>query len=230
MRRNRTLTTERKGFTLIELLVVIAIIGILAAILYLVFARARDKAKSAPCISNLKQLATALIMYTNDTDGVGPFTTCGAYYGAPVSENYVYGNWEQKLSASKNATALRPDKTKWGWSPLYSCPLGGAYAMPWNRGGHGLAGNCTDAAPWNINDIVEPSLTVVIGDCMTNFGEPSSFWTTQGTGNTTARHGSVNYEAFADGHVKGVTPSWLEDEYTNAAASGKGRWWYATIQ
>lgn len=58
----------RRGFTLIELLVVIAIIAILAAILFPVFARAREKARQASCSSNLKQLALAMLMYAQDYD------------------------------------------------------------------------------------------------------------------------------------------------------------------
>jgi prepilin-type N-terminal cleavage/methylation domain-containing protein/prepilin-type processing-associated H-X9-DG protein len=57
------------GFTLIELLVVIAIIAILAAILFPVFARARETARGASCTSNLKQLSTAVHMYIQDYDG-----------------------------------------------------------------------------------------------------------------------------------------------------------------
>jgi prepilin-type N-terminal cleavage/methylation domain-containing protein/prepilin-type processing-associated H-X9-DG protein len=60
---------RKRGFTLIELLVVIAIIAILAAILFPVFARAREKARQASCQSNLKQLMLGMLMYAQDYDG-----------------------------------------------------------------------------------------------------------------------------------------------------------------
>jgi prepilin-type N-terminal cleavage/methylation domain-containing protein len=67
------LRTVSKAFTLIELLVVIAIIAILAAILFPVFAQARDKARQAACLSNVKQIALGIAMYRQDWDGCGPF-------------------------------------------------------------------------------------------------------------------------------------------------------------
>lgn len=66
---------NRKAFTLIELLVVIAIIAILAAILFPVFAQAREKARQTSCLSNGKQIGTAFLMYTSDYDEYLPLTT-----------------------------------------------------------------------------------------------------------------------------------------------------------
>src|SRR5687767_10639650 len=59
---------RRPGFTLIELLVVIAIIALLAAILFPVFAQARDKARQSSCLSNTRQIGSALMMYGQDYD------------------------------------------------------------------------------------------------------------------------------------------------------------------
>jgi prepilin-type N-terminal cleavage/methylation domain len=63
---------RRHGFTLIELLVVIAIIAILAAILFPVFAQAREKARQTMCTSNLRNIGMAFLMYATDYDGKFP--------------------------------------------------------------------------------------------------------------------------------------------------------------
>jgi len=66
----------RRGFTLIELLVVIAIIAILAAILFPVFAKAREKARQASCLSNVKQIGVAVLQYCQDYDEKLPQGSC----------------------------------------------------------------------------------------------------------------------------------------------------------
>src|SRR5437899_10855345 len=67
------LRSSRGGFTLIALLVVIAIIAILAAMLFPVFAKAREKARQATCTSNLNQLGKAMFMYVQDYDETFPY-------------------------------------------------------------------------------------------------------------------------------------------------------------
>ncbi len=72
-----------KGFTLIELLVVIAIIAILAAILFPVFARAREKARQSACLSNVKQISLGMLMYVQDFDESFPSYAMGDYNNDP---------------------------------------------------------------------------------------------------------------------------------------------------
>jgi prepilin-type N-terminal cleavage/methylation domain-containing protein/prepilin-type processing-associated H-X9-DG protein len=76
----------RRGFTLIELLVVIAIIAILAAILFPVFAKAREKARQTSCLSNAKQITLAILSYTQDYDEMLPLI----YNNFNMSPGYVY--------------------------------------------------------------------------------------------------------------------------------------------
>ncbi len=83
---------RRTGFTLIELLVVIAIIAILAAILFPVFARAREKAHQASCQSNLKQIGLAFAMYQQDYGKFAPHRN-GAAWDYSLPANAYWGVW-----------------------------------------------------------------------------------------------------------------------------------------
>src|SRR5690349_418927 len=76
--------TRTSGFTLIELLVVIAIISILAAILFPVFASARERARQASCLSNVKQLTLGVLMYAQDSDEALPPTAVNDETITPV--------------------------------------------------------------------------------------------------------------------------------------------------
>jgi prepilin-type N-terminal cleavage/methylation domain-containing protein/prepilin-type processing-associated H-X9-DG protein len=103
---------NKKGFTLIELLVVIAIIAILAAILFPVFANARDKARQISGLSNLKQVALGVIMYTNDYDDTFPIgqawpgdssSNPWSFYGdAPDNANWILGTAPYVSNSSVN--------------------------------------------------------------------------------------------------------------------------------
>ncbi len=102
MKKGFTLAkTARGGFTLIELLVVIAIIAVLAAILFPVFARVREKARQTVCASNLKQIGTAFLLYTQDYDERLPdrrdlkTTLAGGYrpWGAACPPSDPRGGW-----------------------------------------------------------------------------------------------------------------------------------------
>ncbi|MBC8101302.1 MAG: DUF1559 domain-containing protein [Cytophagales bacterium] len=88
--KHRSLT----GFTLIELLVVIAIIAILAAILFPVFAQAREKARQTACLSNMKQISTATMMYTQDYDEVFPRSIFFKDPSAPYSNFDANITWD----------------------------------------------------------------------------------------------------------------------------------------
>jgi prepilin-type N-terminal cleavage/methylation domain-containing protein len=81
--------TRTGGFTLIELLVVIAIIAILAAILFPVFARAREKARQTSCLSNVKQLGLGFMMYAQDYDETLP----GVNYGNSPGQVWPWQEW-----------------------------------------------------------------------------------------------------------------------------------------
>src|ERR1700693_4560480 len=98
-------TRRVHGFTLIELLVVIAIIAILAAILFPVFARAREKARETSCLNNMKQIGTALSAYLQDWDQTFPWSRFPdkAHPGSPdplggldIAAGVPY-NWKRAL-------------------------------------------------------------------------------------------------------------------------------------
>ena len=113
-------TRNRKGFTLIELLVVIAIIAILAAILFPVFARARENARRASCASNLKQIGLGVLQYLQDNDETYPRDNGNgdALYSAMAAiQPYVKST--QLLQCPSESNGLNSDPTKIGYTDYF---------------------------------------------------------------------------------------------------------------
>jgi len=155
----------RKGFTLIELLVVIAIIAILAAILFPVFAQAREKAKQTACLSNNKQLGLALMMYVQDYDDTFPGRAATTHY-PPWDHPWSY--WYRVIQPYiKNeqlliCPSLRLTPVSYGYSLASPLALGKTMSdveepavlvwtaentrAPWEYGPGGV--NCPDFATW----------------------------------------------------------------------------------
>lgn len=102
---------SHKGFTLIELLVVIAIIAILAAILFPVFARARENARRTSCLSNLKQIGLGIMQYTQDYDETYPMNQ---YYIGSVSGPQVV--WNGAIGPYIKSGNV------WGVGGVFTCP------------------------------------------------------------------------------------------------------------
>jgi len=133
--------TSKSGFTLIELLVVIAIIAILAAILFPVFAAAREKARQTSCASNMKQLGLAVLQYCNDYDGFAPCGTGFNYNGFannyPFAMDFIGSGW---------AGQIYPDLKSTG---VFTCP--DEQVLPQASGGGNQYTVVSYAWNWNIN-------------------------------------------------------------------------------
>lgn len=219
----------QRGFTLIELLVVIAIIALLAAILFPVFAKAREKARQTTCASNERQLDIATTQYAEDFDEVLP----SAYFGASGSGT----TWDTVIDPYVKMGTMGGGGQSGRGGQVYSCP--DDVGQHYRYGGVGVLGarsysivrgsNGAQGTPFN--KIAAPATTLL-------FAEQPVPGTPSGTGNVTGyttyawvdaansptsntgklgpsapNHSDGWNYAFCDGHVK-----WMRPENTVSTA------------
>lgn len=223
---------RNKGFTLIELLVVIAIIAILAAILFPVFAQARESARLTTCTSNAKQIGTAMLMYADDYDETLPprrdesAPTCQAQIWLPTGQYDTWTVYTRNWKHLVNAYIKNTD--------LFRCPTNPAARVADEQAScqntteprfmrgyfyyHAFfrAGGAPGSAEWwagrgyGLRNIEYPAQSILVGenkDVYPDYGPWMSFYATWGNigSNWGAKHrGSDKHSTliFADGHAK----------------------------
>ena len=208
----------RRGFTLIELLVVIAIIAILAAILFPVFARAREKARQTSCLSNVKQLGLGVLMYTQDYDETFPL---GFVNRPAFADRYTWPG--AVFPYVKNVQ-------------VFDCPSQGLRCVKSSTEGvyykgtrsYGMNAYLCGSAPPNMAMVPHPATCVMLGDITPNIawktwimfvpsagyrtddpsGKDNKYWDHNIAGeynfNFCTRHNAMGNVAFCDGHAKAM--------------------------
>ncbi len=203
---------RQSGFTLIELLVVIAIIAILAAILFPVFAQARENARKSNCQSNLKQIGTGILMYAQDYDEVLPPS-----YLYLDSAKTQLAWWEDLLQPYvKNYNVMAcPSDSDGVYANLRPAgtanPLKFSYAANGHGGGSGIRPMGGAGTSCSLSQIQTVSNLILIGETRsTSTGGGKEWWSVDhadayaadGVGLIDRRHSSGSNWLFADGHVK----------------------------
>ena len=223
---------RKPAFTLIELLVVIAIIAILAAILFPVFAQAREKARQAGCLSNLRQIGTATMLYVQDYDETYPDQLALSIPGTAFGTDFVA--WHQAKVAPRfsitatGGTYIADSSVGEQLYPyiknlqVYLCtndPLGDRFASGrwtpdkfrlsyfWNHGiGLGLVNCKASGQPHTMASIAAPALLFMAQDNWTDM-------------HTAGAPGQPRWNmVYADGHAKFTR--WVD----GGLPTGKGPW------
>ncbi|NLO06640.1 MAG: DUF1559 domain-containing protein [candidate division WS1 bacterium] len=230
-----------RGFTLIELLVVIAIIAILAAILFPVFARAREKARQSSCLSNVKQIGLGMMMYVQDYDERFPVL----YYTPPAPAvrvdvvmmiNPYINNLQVWDCPSAARTTARPYSSLAHWSYGYSKMIHGVKAALIQRPAEIVMFADATMDSYGPGRLTDPRGSSEDAPMVTNGFNPhiasndfsgvtadNSRWDSGANGgrpgmNFCPRHNGQGNVNFADGHAKSMT-------YTALYDNGSTRYW-----
>jgi prepilin-type N-terminal cleavage/methylation domain-containing protein/prepilin-type processing-associated H-X9-DG protein len=219
----------KKGFTLIELLVVIAIIAILAAILFPVFANARDKARQISGLSNIKQIALGNIMYCNDYDETFPIGSDGNVFGPGNVVNWVYGiypyvtDYHILFGPNDNKSNI-PTYQSWGYYLGVTMSYGVNAAEAGNKRygvfGSGLdfGGSYTNSIVCKQAEVTQPSSTVLLADLQSADVEKLSGTTPSGINGVTAGQ-------YYSGFSGSVAATGNDTGYTDTGLIGLGNYW-----
>jgi len=217
-----SLRSTRSAFTLIELLVVIAIIAILAAILFPVFARARENARRSSCQSNLKQVGLGIMQYIQDYDEKYPITN---YYNPPYAASsagfWNYGTWRYLIQPYVKSgqlftcpSALRDQTATTYASDAAITQNRVTMSGNWNYGVNEFI-ITTNGTPFSAAGVNAVSLLPMAADsCFPVFDRPERIYNANHSDTTNpfnapsapnpafGRHFDGSNILFADGHVK----------------------------
>jgi prepilin-type N-terminal cleavage/methylation domain-containing protein/prepilin-type processing-associated H-X9-DG protein len=223
---------RRQGFTLIELLVVIAIIAILAAILFPVFAKAREKARQTSCLSNVKQLGLAWMQYVQDYDETVP----GTYTMTGPSTLQTWFEFLRPYTKSTQVFRCPSDSdpyTRWGYD-------NGVQIQHETSYGYNARMAVNHYTPTSLAQFQYPAQTPIMVECQRQKG------TTYGGTNAwefyadsfhcsrfiALRHNEGANFAFADGHAKWVRcltrtrNCGIDFQWTVPPTAAQGIYWY----
>ncbi|MFO7946068.1 MAG: prepilin-type N-terminal cleavage/methylation domain-containing protein [Armatimonadota bacterium] len=212
---------RRKGFTLIELLVVIAIIAILAAILFPVFARAREKARQSACLNNVKQIMLGMMQYTQDYDERYPPANRWPAPGENHLPYTTYTTWWEALDPYMKNEQILICPSQANGDPAGAEP---GYGWNYQEFGYYSGGFPSSYHPKvAMADVEYPASTIIIGDSEDTSdrgNDGSQFLYRRHSYLLPDRHNGGGNMGFCDGHAK-----WFQESYLKTAPGAPDGVW-----